>query len=83
MGLSLPLTLTDVWLRVEHQSFVALPKARSVLFGIRVSVHALADVAHDRVAARGLSRALQTKPEDVTRYNGLAGARAALVEMLT
>ena len=34
----------EVWLRVEHQALVALPKSGGILFGIRVVNHSLAEV---------------------------------------
>ena len=78
-----PLVLGEVWLRVEHQSFVALPQSRGILFGIRLKVHPLAEIAQDRAAAHRLQRALATMPEDVARYKGLAEAREDLLRILS
>ena len=72
----------EVWLRVEHQALVALPKTGGVLFGIRVIVHSLAEVKQNATAARGLHRALQTMPEAMAIYKGIAPARSALLGML-
>lgn len=74
--------LDEVWLRVEHQALVALPRSRGVLFGIRVVVHPLAEVKRDSAALRGLLRALRTMPESMAVYKGIARSRAALVRML-
>jgi hypothetical protein len=74
--------LDEVWLRVEHQALVALPKTRGVLFGIRVVVHPLAKVKQDADATRGLRRALETMPEAMAVYKGIAPARAALLKIL-
>jgi Haem-dependent oxidative N-demethylase, alpha subunit-like len=74
--------LDDVWLRVEHQALVALPKTGGVLFGIRVVVHPLAEVKQDAEAARGLRRALETMPEAMAAYKGIAPARGALLEIM-
>jgi len=74
--------LEEVWLRVEHQALVALPKTGGVLFGIRVMVHPLAEVKRDAEAARGLRRALLTMPEPMAAYKGIAPARGALLQML-
>ncbi len=72
----------EVWLRVEHQALVALPTTGGVLFGIRVIIHSLAEVKQDSAAARGLHRALQTMPEAMAAYKGIAPARNALLQML-
>lgn len=72
----------EVWLRVEHQALVACPTTGGVLFGIRVTVHSLAEVKRNRDAARGLRRALQTMPETMAIYKGIAPARSALLGML-
>ena len=72
----------EVWLRVEHQALVALPAAGGVLFGIRVIVHPLAEIKRNADAAGGLHRALQTMPEAMAIYKGIAPARSALLEML-
>ncbi len=72
----------EVWLRVEHQALVALPKSGGILFGIRVVNHSLAEVKADSVAANRLSRALETMPEEMARYKGLATARERILKML-
>jgi hypothetical protein len=78
-----PLQPEEVWLRVEHQSFVALPNSRGLLFGIRLKIHPLLALVKDRGVAAGLRRALETMPEAVARYKGLAEARAHLVQLLS
>ena len=75
-------TPAEVWLRVEHQALVALPTTGGVLFGIRVVVHPLPEVLRNPQAARGLHRALQTMPDALADYKGLAPARRALLQML-
>jgi dimethylamine monooxygenase subunit A len=72
----------EVWLRVEHQALVALPKSGGILFGIRVVNHSLSEVKSDPVAAARLGRALETMPEEMARYKGLATARARILELL-
>jgi len=72
----------EVWLRVEHQSLVALPRTGGILFGIRVLVYPLNDVKRDPIAAAGLRRALQTMPEEMAQYKGLAKARSQIIKML-
>jgi hypothetical protein len=53
-----------------------------VLFGIRVVVHPLQEVIRDGEARRGLRRALQTMPEPMAVYKGIAPARQALLRAL-
>lgn len=72
----------EVWLRVEHQALVALPRTGGLLFGMRVIVHSLAEVKRNPAAAHGLHHALQTMPEAMAVYKGIAPARTALLEML-
>jgi hypothetical protein len=74
--------LDQVWLRIEHQALVALPRTGGVLFGIRVVVHPLQEVIRDGEARRGLRRALQTMPEPMAVYKGIAPARQALLRAL-
>ena len=74
--------LDEVWLRVEHQALVALPRTGGVLFGIRVVVHPLVEVKQNAEAAHGLRRALQTMPEPMAAYKGIDPARAALLKLL-
>ena len=72
----------EVWLRVEHQALVALPKTGGILFGIRVVNHALNEVKADPVTAAHLCRALETMPEEMARYKGLASARERILQLL-
>jgi hypothetical protein len=72
----------EVWLRVEHQALVALPRTGGLLFGIRVTVHPWAEILAEAPARQGLRRALATMPETVAAYKGIAPARARLLELL-
>jgi hypothetical protein len=72
----------EVWLRVEHQALVALPKSGGILFGIRVVNHPLPEVKADVVAAGRLCHALETMPEEMAHYKGLTSARARIIELL-
>ena len=73
----------EVWLRVEHQALVALPRSGGILFGIRVVVHPLDEIRRTPAAANGLRRALETMPEDMAVYKGIAPARESLIRMLS
>jgi hypothetical protein len=78
----LPLQLDRLWLRVEQQALVALPKTGGITFGIRIELHALAEVSADESARSGLRRALQTMSEDLAIYKRLQSVRDELVERL-
>ena len=72
----------EVWLRVEQQALVALPKSGGILFGIRVVNHSLGEVRADPVATARLSRALETMPEAMARYKNLTTARGRILHLL-
>jgi hypothetical protein len=74
--------LEDVWLRVEHQLLVALPKTSGILFGIRIAHHALAEIQKNELLAQRLAHALRTMPEPVAVYKGLLKARDRLANNL-
>lgn len=76
------LRLDEVWLRVEEQALVALPKSRGILFGIRLVNHPLAAVRADATACARLRRALATLPEAMAVYKGVAASRRRLLELL-
>ena len=72
----------EVWLRVEHQALVALPQSGGILFGIRIANHSLAEVKADALACVRLRHALETMPETMAVYKGIAPARKRLLELL-
>jgi dimethylamine monooxygenase subunit A len=72
----------EVWLRVEHQALVALPRSGGILFGIRVVNHPLADVNADRLARVRLRRALESMPDAIAVYKGLGASRASLLHAM-
>jgi hypothetical protein len=74
--------LNDVWLRVEHQALIALPLSTGILFAIRISLHPLAEIKADPLAASRLARALATMPPEMARYKGLESARPTILRML-
>jgi len=75
--------LKDVWLRVERQALISLPKSGCVLFGIRVDVYPLEEVRQDAAAGNGLKCALESMPEPVAEYKGLSSARQQIIALLT
>jgi hypothetical protein len=74
--------LEEVWLRVEHQALVALPRTQGVLFGIRIAVHPLAALKEDQILAERLRRLLKTMPEAMASYKGIATARDRIIALL-
>jgi len=77
-----PLTLDEVWLRIEDQALVGLPENNGVLFGIRLTTHPLREVIKNPIAKQGLSRALRTMPDAMIEYKGLSAARESLITLL-
>jgi dimethylamine monooxygenase subunit A len=75
-------TLANTWVRIEHQIFLRLQQIEGVLFGIRVTVHPLRDLLNRREIAKGLLRALETMPYEVSVYKGLATATPSLIRHL-
>lgn len=71
-----------VWLRVERQALVALPKSGAVLFGIRVELFPMSEVASYEECRAGLIRALRTMSTELAEYKGLASARERLIQLL-
>ncbi|MCC6232995.1 MAG: DUF3445 domain-containing protein, partial [Verrucomicrobiales bacterium] len=75
-------TPDQVWVRIEHQALVALPRTGAILFGIRVEILSLRTLLRQPALHLGLARALHSMPADMARYKGLAEARDALMEIL-
>ena len=74
-----PVALDQLWLRVEYQVLIALPRSKGVLFGIRVMNHRLDSLLSEPSVVRGLARALISMPGSVATYKKLETVRAALV----
>jgi len=77
-----PVSLDGLWLRVENQMLLALPKNHGVLFGIRVVLQRLDEVGREAEIATGLSRALRTMTPELAIYKGLAQVREPLADLL-
>ncbi len=77
-----PVSLDRLWLRVEHQALVALPRTGGIAFGIRIALHRLDDVARDRAAADGLRRALETMPAGLAAYKRIDAVRVGVIRLL-
>ena len=77
-----PLRADEVWLRVEDQALVALPQSGGVLFGIRIALHRLDELARDPDARAGLRRALVSMPAEMAAYKRIDAVREAVVGLL-
>jgi hypothetical protein len=77
-----PIDPRRVWVRIEHQALIALPRCGGILFGIRVERLNLDQLRGEPLLAAGLARALRTMPEEMARYKGVDRARDDLVQCL-
>lgn len=79
---ALPVRLDRLWLRVEHQALLALPRTGGVVFGLRIALHRLDHVKADGRIARSLAQALDSMPTDLATYKRLDVIRGDLVKAL-
>lgn len=80
--LATPLDFARVWVRREDQAILSLPASGGVLFGIRVVVQPLMELARSPEKAERLGRALRTMSPAMLQYKGLLGVRQELVAFL-
>lgn len=78
-----PVDLDRLWLRVEHQALVALPRTRGVVFGIRIALHRLDEASADPAVRAGLRRALGTMSPELAAYKRLDLIRDDLIRQLS
>jgi hypothetical protein len=76
-----PVSLERLWLRVEHQALVALPRTRGIAFGIRIALHRL-DGVMQGAAGPGLRRALASMSAEMADYKRLDKVRVDLVNVV-
>lgn len=74
--------LTQLYLRVERQTFRRLPRSGAVVFGIRIHVTRLDRVIQDPGEAARLSAALQALPSEMVHYKSTGRFSAALLAAL-
>src|SRR3954469_3071380 len=72
----------EVWFRAEYQSLLSLSKTNAVLFGIRLVIEPLTKLLKNREFVAGLHRGIQSMPENIAIYKGIAPARARLLDLL-
>ncbi len=78
---ALPADLRKIWVRVENQALMALPSGRGVVFGIRIALHRLEELAGS-VAGAGLRRALASMPPELAAYKRIEKIRDAVMVLL-
>jgi hypothetical protein len=76
-----PAALDRLWLRVEHQILLGLPTTRGIVFGIRIMLHRLDDVARDPAGIH-LREALLSMPAEVAAYKRLDTVREDVARLL-
>lgn len=71
-----------LWLRVERQTFVRLPRTGVLVFGIKTLVDPLAALAGRPDVAAALRETLSGLPDDMRRYKSIAPFAGALADWL-
>ena len=71
-----------VHLRVELQLIVRLPRSNALLFSIRTYLISLAELSSNKAWASRLCKVLQTLPDGIAEYKGLARYRGTVIEWL-
>lgn len=71
-----------VYLRVELQALVRMPRSHALMFSIRTYLISLAELATRPEWARRLHRVLRSLPENLADYKGLSRYRETVVNWL-
>jgi hypothetical protein len=72
----------SVYLRVEHQALIKLPRTEGILFAIRLQNLSLPEVKQNPVVAKGLVRALRTMAEPLATYKRVLNYREIAARFL-
>lgn len=72
----------EIWLRIERQVLYRLPTTGGLLFGIRVETSPWREFTEEEEAVSGLRRGLETMPEEIAAYKGVAAARKRILDLL-
>jgi len=80
-------TLSTTWLRLERQFFCKMHWSKYdcppfILFAIRVYNFLLDELIQEPGSAARIAHSLETMPDDVAAYKGIAPARAGLIAQL-
>jgi hypothetical protein len=79
---ALPVGLDRLWLRVENQALIALPRSGGLVFGIRIALHRLDAAVQQPGFAAGLARALRTMPPALAAYKRIDAISAQLAALM-
>lgn len=71
-----------LWLRVERQVLLRLPRTGAIVFAIRTRQWPLADLTRRPDQAAGLAEALRSTPDDLASYKGVLAVRDDLLAWL-
>lgn len=63
-----PLTLDQLYLRVERQYLQRLPKTRAIVFSIRTFITPISEVTKDREVALALRTQVASYSDEVAKY---------------
>lgn len=77
------LQISSTWLRIEDQVFAALPESGAILFGIGLRLLPLSGILKDARLRARLRRAVETMPEPLAAYKGIALIREPLLAACT
>ena len=72
----------QLWMRVEHQSFIAVPLVQQAVFTIRVMLGSLESLITDEAKAARLHAAISSMSDAVIAYRGLGLIRPLVLEWL-
>ena len=72
----------QLWMRVEHQSFIAVPLVQQAVFTIRVMLEPLESMVKDKAKAARLHAAMSSMSDAVIAYRGLGLIRPLVLEWL-
>ena len=72
----------ELWLRVENQVLYRLPQTGGILFGIRLEITPWHELIQSEGAIAGLRRGLETMPDEIASYKGVATARQRILKWI-
>lgn len=72
----------QIWLRIEDQIFLRMPRTRGIVFGIRLRIVPLRNVVSDGGLRDRFRRSLESLPEPLAAYKGLRAVRPSLLTAL-
>jgi hypothetical protein len=74
--------LEDIYLRIEHQALVRLPRSGGILFGIQPYSFTLDEVRRKPASARAIAGQMRSMPQDMQGYKGIREVSGRVVRCL-